>query len=66
MKMRGWKLRKIIVQGFNRVSERGSAPFKVGEGGLGGCWVVRGGEGLESSNTLVCLERGGSCQNKLS
>lgn len=39
MKMRGWKLRKIIVQGFNRVSEarRGEARLKGG--------------GLESSNT---------------
>lgn len=48
MKMRGWKLRKIIVQGFNRVSERGSAPLKVGEGGLGGCcWGGVGGAGVK-------------------
>lgn len=38
MKMRGWKLRKIIVQGFNRVSEARLSAFKGG--------------GLESSNTL--------------
>lgn len=36
--MRGWKLRKTIVQGFNRVSEARLSAFKGG--------------GLESSNTL--------------
>lgn len=37
MKMRGWKLGKIILQSFNRVSEARLSAFKGG--------------GLESSNT---------------